>query len=237
MRPRIICHMMSSVDGRLLAERWSPSSTGKSLDEVTEPYFEISRQLNGEAWMIGRQTVQVHYFPKTFEFEKYQPAESFAPFTGKRESERLAIVIDPKGKIWYEGDNLDGDNILTILSTQVSEAYLSLLRDQGISYVFAGPEGEDLNLALETLNEHFGIQTIILEGGGIINGRFLKAGLIDELSLMIYPGIDGLSGIPSIFEYKGSPGEMLSEKVSMELFSTKQVENGIVWLQYKFNWR
>lgn len=57
MRPKIICHMMSSVDGKLIAERWTPSFTGKNLDDATEPYFEISNQLGGDAWMIGRKTL------------------------------------------------------------------------------------------------------------------------------------------------------------------------------------
>ena len=30
--------------------------------------------------------------------------------------------------------------------------------------------------------------------------------LIDELSLVVYPGIDGLSGVPSIFETDRTPG-------------------------------
>jgi hypothetical protein len=25
MRPQIVCHMMSSIDGRLIGERWSPT--------------------------------------------------------------------------------------------------------------------------------------------------------------------------------------------------------------------
>ena len=47
----------------------------------------------------------------------------------------------------------------------------------------------------------------VTSGGGIINGSFLKAGLIDELSLLIYPGIDGRAGIPAVFEYFSEHGE------------------------------
>ena len=53
---------------------------------------------------------------------------------------------------------------------------------------------------MHRLRAEFGIETLSLQGGGIINGAFLKAGLLDELSLLIYPGIDGLSGVPSVFE-------------------------------------
>lgn len=62
---------------------------------------------------------------------------------------------------------------------------------------------------------------------------FLQAGLIDELSLVIYPGIDGSAGSTSIFHYigKGNP----SQGQSLELLSVKEMEDGVVWLRYKFH--
>jgi len=90
-----------------------------------------------------------------------------------------------------------------VLGEAVSDDYLSELREDGVSYLFAGPGGSDLGGALEELGKAFGLKTLLLEGGGRINGSFLKAGLIDEISLLVYPGIDGLSGMPTIFEYAG----------------------------------
>ncbi len=37
------------------------------------------------------------------------------------------------------------------------------------------------------------------------NGAFLKAGLIDEISVLIHPAVDGLAGVQTIFEYQGGP--------------------------------
>ena len=81
----------------------------------------------------------------------------------------------------------------------------------------------------------FGIRSISLQGGGIINGAFLAAGLIDELSLVIYPGIDGLSGVPSIFEYLGKPGMKPAASQTLELKSAGRLEKGVVWLRYTFH--
>ena len=128
-------------------------------------------------------------------------------FIGKQISARYTIVTDPMGKIRYEDDNADGENIITILSEQVTTEYITHLQTYGISYLFAGKEGKDINLALEILRVEFGIEKLVLEGGGIINGTFLKAGVIDELSLMIYPGLDGLAGTSTIFDYVGKEGE------------------------------
>ncbi len=66
----------------------------------------------------------------------------------------------------------------------------------------------------------------------IINVAFLKAGLIDEISIAIYPGIDGLSGIPSIFECVGTPNDLPAKGQSLELQSVKQLAENVVWLIY-----
>ena len=69
-------------------------------------------------------------------------------------------------------------------------------------------------------------------GGGKINGSFLKAGLIDEISVLIYPGIDGLAGVPSIFEYVGKPDEKPAEGQSLRHLATETLDGGTVWLRY-----
>ena len=58
----------------------------------------------------------------------------------------------------------------------------------------------DLVQAVNLLGEHFGIRTLLLEGGGHINGAFLEAGLVDELSLLIAPGVDGRPDIRTVFD-------------------------------------
>lgn len=226
---------MTSVDGRLIGDRWSLPFDGKTRDALYEPYFELSKEQNADGWMVGRKTIQADSPVGTFDWEDREPAQEFKPFAGKRDSERMCIVIDPKGKIRYHEETLDGDNIVTILGETVSEHYLALLRGMGISYIFAGAAGTDLESALETLYSEFGMRKILLSGGGVVNGTFLVAGLIDELILMIYPGIDSLTGAPSIFEYPGSPGSFPARGQALELISTKTERDGIVTLHYKFH--
>lgn len=88
---------------------------------------------------------------------------------------------------------------------------------------------------MHRLRAEFGIETLSLQGGGIINGAFLKAGLLDELSLLIYPGIDGLSGVPSVFEALGTGGERPAAGQSLELLHADRLECGVVRLHYKFH--
>ena len=235
MKPKIICHIMSSVDGRLLNGRWTPLYDGTPFGEAGKVYAEAGRELHTQAWMFGKNTLQQGFFPEVFRHEGHPAAQHPATHIGHRTSERLFVVADPTGEITYTTDTVRGDNIVAMLGERVSEAYLEHLREMGISYLFAGAEGDDLPLAMHRLRTELGIESLSLQGGGIIDGAFLKAGLLDELSLVVYPGIDGLSGIPSVFEYLGTAGERPAAGQSLELLDVKRLACGIVQLHYKFH--
>ena len=231
-RPYIVVHMLSTIDGRLICERYSTPYGEKDLNGPIEDYYKISDQYNGEAILMGRNSV-TYYTSKLWDISKYKPAEKHETFKGKLDSKPLQVVVDGKGLTQYETSTLRNLNIVAVLGEQVSEEYMKHLRDLGISYVFAGKDGNDLRKAMETLYKEFGVKTLIERGGGTVNGEFLKQGLIDEISVMICASIDGLSGIPSIFNYRGKPGELPHEGQSLELMEVKKLEHGTVWLRYK----
>lgn len=235
MKPKVICHMMSSVDGRLVADRFTPPFDGTEQDKMYEPYWEMEKEMGIGAWMIGNNTIQVDNQVEIFDYQNHAPAKEFKTHKGKLETPKTCIIFDSKGKIIYPEDNINGDNVIAILGETVSDEYLSHLREKEISYLFAGKDGYDLNKALETLNVEFGYSELLLDGGGTLNGQFLKAGLLDELSLLIYPGVDGLSGVSSIIEYKGEADEQPAKGQALELLSVKELRDGIVWLRYKFH--
>ena len=87
----------------------------------------------------------------------------------------------------------------------------------------------DLGKAMDLLGEHFGIRTLLLEGGGHLNGAFLQAGLIDELSLLLVPGIDGRHDIPASFD-----GINPTQKtaVPLRLKSVEQRPCDTLWILY-----
>ena len=51
MKPYVICHMNSSVDGRILGSRWRPSE-----NRMTGLFERIHEKLGGGSWLIGRVT-------------------------------------------------------------------------------------------------------------------------------------------------------------------------------------
>jgi riboflavin biosynthesis pyrimidine reductase len=102
-----------------------------------------------------------------------------------------------------------------------------------VSYIFAGAQDLDLGLALEILNRELGIQRVLLEGGGVTNGAFLRAGLIDELSLAIFPAVDGAKGAPCVFDSGDDAASAPAPLRAMALESSQVLEGGVVWLRYR----
>ena len=234
MLPKIICHIMSSVDGRLLTDRWTDPFNGQSKSELMGVYSSIGRKLNTDAWMFGKNTLCEGFFPKQFHLRDTTPLSHPKPYIASHTSDRLFAVIDPDADILYESSTVRGDCIVAILPETAPADYLDYLQKKDISYLFAGAKDDDLRAAMQTLAEVFGVESLSLQGGGIINGAFLHAGLIDELSLVIYPGIDGSAASPSVFEYIGKE-HLPARGQSLELLSAETVQDGIVWLRYCFH--
>jgi hypothetical protein len=51
MKPYVICHMNSSVDGRILGSRWRPAE-----NRMAGLFERLHDQLGGGSWLIGRVT-------------------------------------------------------------------------------------------------------------------------------------------------------------------------------------
>lgn len=224
--------MVSSIDGRLEPERWTLPVSGSKSD-LLDIYEQVAERLNADGWMIGRKTMAY--------YAKGSPQKTVNTPTNLRDTfiadgysgNKAAIGLDPLGRLHYQQNKVNGNHLISILGEQVPDSYLAELRSMGISYLFAGKDGQDLNKAMEVLGKDFGIRSILLEGGALINGSFLKAKLIDEISLLIYPGIDGLSGVPSIFEYAGQAGEQPAQGLSLSLIAAETLCDSMVWIRYK----
>lgn len=234
MHPKVICHIMSSVDGRLLTDRWTLPFDGKPKGELLGVYAAIGRNLGTDAWMFGKNTLTEGFFPRKFHAAVTDPSPRPEANVARRLSGRLFVVADPEADIMYDSSDVRGDNIVAILPETAPAVYLEHLRRRNVSYLFAGPGGGDLPLAMRELAEVFGVKCLSLQGGGIIDGAFLQFGLIDELSLVVYPGIDGWALSPSVFEYMGAD-TMPARGQSLELLSAETLNDGVVWLRYKFH--
>ncbi|WP_026321016.1 dihydrofolate reductase family protein [Arhodomonas aquaeolei] len=232
MRPKITCHMITSLDGRLCPERWSDPVGSRVMDLIDAHYDTAAERLGGEGWIVGRRTmtdyVDQNQSPPLLETPRERPA-----YFQERAGRDVAVAIDPSGRLRFDQGEVDGDHAVVVLSQRVPDEHLERLREAGVSYVFAGPHGDDLAEAMEILGDAFGIGHLVLEGGGATNGAFLSAGLIDEVSTLICPAIDGLAGIPAIFEHSDPSGRAPSEGQHLRLLSCQTLSGGVIWLRHE----
>jgi riboflavin biosynthesis pyrimidine reductase len=199
---------------------------------VTAPgdYEVTGRKLEGDAWICGRTTMQQHFAEdEPFVSASNRPAGS-QPVHVARRAKSYAISVDTMGKLRWAGDDLDGDHLICVVSERAPQDYLSMLRDKGISYIVAGASAVDLAKAVNLLGEQFGIRRLLLEGGGHINGAFIQADLVDEVSVLLVPGIDGRHEVPAVFDGVNPASKTA---VPLKLKSVERREGDTLWLRYE----
>lgn len=225
MKPHVICHMGCSLDGRTLLSRWSPRVAGAAVFE------QLHERLAGDAWLIGRVTGSEYAKRDAY---PNQTQEKFPrePWLAQRRAGVWGIVLDAHGRIAWGRSDIGGDPIVVVLTEGVADAHLAGLRSETVSYLFAGREQLDVRLLLELLHRELGIQRLLIEGGGTTNGAFLHAGLLDEISLIVFPAVDGTHGAPSVFEPLGREAGSAAPLESLTLKASEVLQGGAVWLRY-----
>jgi riboflavin biosynthesis pyrimidine reductase len=147
----------------------------------------------------------------------------------------FAIALDPAGKLYWARNEIGGDHLITVLTERVSPDYLAHLRTAGISYMFGGRDRIDLPMVLDKLASAFPIKTLLLEGGGKINGSMLQAGLVDEVSLLVAPIADGTIGTASVFDVERQPDRQGTAHGGhrLALVAVERCAEGVLWIRYR----
>ena len=234
-RPRIICHMAVSVDGRIVVDGW-PESVAAA---VRREYERVHESYEADGWICGRVTMEPFAGGVRSEAEverdpllrggKGTGGAAREDFRAPGDFDSFAFAIDPSGRLAWETNDIDGDHVVAILSGRVSDEYLAFLRARGVSYLLAGERDVDLALAMEKIGGRFGVRTLMLEGGGRINGSMLAAGLIDEVSVLVAPTVDGRIGTPTLFDLDGD--EAARGRLALE--QVEQRADEVLWLRYR----
>lgn len=223
--PRVICHMLGSIDGRIVVDGWPVSPEGRRQYELVHASYQA------DGWMCGRVTMEPFARHLRSEDEVAREHEGDTPredFLAPGKHDSFAFAVDPSGRLAWESNDIDGDHVVAILSERVSDEYLAFLRGRRVSYILVGGRGIDLPLAMEKIGALFGVRTLMLEGGGRLNGAMLRAGLIDEVSLLIAPVADGRVGRAALFDLEGD--EVMPRRLVLEAIERRADE--ILWIRY-----
>lgn len=223
MLPEIICHMMSSVDGRIDCAMTS------EIDK-TDAYYQALDRLHFDAVLEGRVSRQMHYaLPEPFKANDMTPIGEEG-YHIAHPADHYEVAVDTHGFLRWPED-ASKENLLVITDEQCPKEYHEYLTANGISWIACGKKGIDLRRAVDILGEKFGVKRLGVVGGGHINGAFLQAGLLDEVSLMIGGGIDGRAGMAAVFDGIDQPDY---PPTLLTLTDVERMGN-TVWLRYTVN--
>lgn len=221
MLPRVILHSGVGVDGRM---DWFSGDVGL--------YYELAGRWEAEAMLSGSNTVLA-----AFAAEMVPPADEAADEPGPpgpNDPRPWLVIVDSRGRL----DNLARlrrqaywRDIIMLCSHATPPAYLDRLRQEQIEHIITGEEHVDLRAALVELSARYGIKTIRVDSGGVLNGALLRAGLVAEVSVLINPYLVGGTTPRSIFVAPDLTSA--DEVIPLKLIQVEQVKEGVMWLRYE----
>jgi hypothetical protein len=225
--------MVTSIDGKVTGDFLFQNE----CTEATDIYYRINRERKTDGFICGRVTMEGSFTGGFYpDLSQYKPVrhdmDMKMDFIVDDLSGFYAIAFDTHGKLGWKSNKIidpdgdpgyDGAQIIEVLAEQVDERYLGYLEAMEIPYIFAGETAIDVELALFKLKNIIGCDTLLLEGGSIINGAFERAGVVDELSLVVAPVVAGKDSKPLFMD---------SDIENFELVKVEN-ENGNLVLNYK----
>lgn len=220
-RPYIVCHMMASLDGHI------DCSMTEKIPGV-DTYYQALAKLQLPTTVSGKTTAKMELTDAPdFAGDAGAPIGKECFYRAKA-AEGYSMVTDTRGTLGWERESVSGKPLLILTSEQAGEAYLADLKAKGISYIACGKQHIDLPRAAKILCAEFQVERMGIVGGGTINAGFLDAGLLDEISIVYGPAIDGRGGMKAVFD--GLPLDR--EPFQLQLKSVKSFPDDAIWLRY-----
>jgi 2,5-diamino-6-(ribosylamino)-4(3H)-pyrimidinone 5'-phosphate reductase len=220
-KPKVIIFNGLSLDGRM--------DFGSGAIDLGL-YYELASRWKADAMLSGSNTMLASEAPGTAaEPETYTPPSEYHPLAVSR-----LVVVDSRGQI-RNWNSLRGQPFwreVTVLCSQATpKEYIQYLDRQAVPYIIAGRDQVDLRAALEELNTRFGVQSVRVDSGGILNGALLRAGLVDEVSVLIDPCLVGGASPRTWFV---APDLASPEGITrLHLIHSEEILENIVWLKYE----
>lgn len=230
-RPYTVCHIFSALDGAIVGNYMATAESRAAQKQygLTRGVFDCNAVLYGTKTMLDFCDGYVGGLPKGKPVER----EDYAVLSSVQKN--YMVAVDRHGRLAYSENFIVRHGIkyyiVEVLTEKVSDAYLAYLKKLDISYIFAGQSDLDCAVCMEKLRSLFGIERLMIAGGGYIDWAFADAGMIDELSLVIAPAADGEQQV-TVFE---RTDKSKNPAIGFSLKEVQKLDGDAVWLRYAFN--
>lgn len=219
MRPYVMLANIISLDG---CTTGFPANIGL--------YYGLVGQLGYDGHLFGSNTLITSGAPA--DPPDVPPAPPVQPTAG--DTRPLGIAVDSRGRVRIWGAMRSEGywrSFVSLCSKQTPADHRAYLQSQSVEAVEVGEERVDLPAALELLGERYGVRRILVDSGGILNSVLLRAGLVDEVHLLMSPHLVGNESAGAF--YRSLPGFPPAETIPLRFDGLSQEAEDIVWLRYK----
>ncbi len=221
MLPRVVLYNGVSLDGRM---DWYTGDVGL--------YYQLAAHWDADATLSGSETMLAAAAAEGVTEDDLDPAEPSG--SSPEDSRPLLVIVDSRGRFrhwrwmlkqayWRGG--------VALCSRATPQSYLDYLGKSHVDHILAGEDQVDLRAVLEELAARYGVEVVRVDSGGALNGALLRAGLVDEVSVLINPCLVGGTSPRSIFV---APDLISGEGViPLKLTHVESVADDSLWLRYK----
>jgi RibD domain-containing protein len=250
-RPRVVVSVSTSVDGKVALRRdrvlMDPqeSLTWQSMRPPGADAIDQARSaqladlyhpqafLEGSGSLVASTagpppalTGAVSESPEVL-YSDFLPEE----IAGRPGHESWFTVVDSRGRVRWTMKRGNGADLLVLVARATPVAYLAYLRRERIPYLVAGEQRVDLAVALTRMRERLAVTCVVSTAGGGLNGALLRAGLVDEIQLLVLPAAIGGANTPTLFDGPALAGG--EHPTRLRLLSTQVEDDGALWLRYE----
>ena len=208
-KPYVILSAATSIDGKIASK--NGDSNFSSKQDIIRLHKLRSKI---DAILVGKNTVI-----------RDNPLLTVRHAKGKNP---IRIILDSEGNIPRKSKILQTSNeISTIVavSQNIPKSNLSKLHSFPVEVITVGKDSVNIAMLLKKLFDK-NIKTILVEGGGTVNGEFIRQNLFDELILTLSPFLIGDPDAVPFFQ--GSGFKKISNSPNLKLKSVQRLKNHLV---------
>jgi 2,5-diamino-6-(ribosylamino)-4(3H)-pyrimidinone 5'-phosphate reductase len=216
MLPKVILHTEVSVDGRM---DW--------MSDDNFLYYRMIADWKLDAMLSGSNTMLAAY-P-----EPDTPEALAAPPPEKAPGLQRLLIVDSRGRLrcWRQMQQSEWWGEVTLLCSRATPAgYIEAVKRLGVDVIVTGEDHVDLREALEEVNARYDIEVVRTDTGGILHGVLLRAGLVDEVRVLLNPCLAG--GVSPRSMFVAPDLETKSGLIPLHLLEVKNIKGDFVALRY-----
>jgi 2,5-diamino-6-(ribosylamino)-4(3H)-pyrimidinone 5'-phosphate reductase len=221
MLPHVVIHNEISVDARM-----------DRLNVDMGRFYRLAATWKEDVTLVGADTILAS-MPELADAAAAVEMPSVQA-SDPTETSPLLAVVDGRGRLpgvaalraqpyWRD--------VVVLCSEAAPGEHLAAMSRQGVDHLVAGTERVDLRAALQWLAERHSAGIVRVDAGGTLIGALLRAGLVDEVSVLVEPRLIGGESRKWLFQAPDTAADDVV--VPLRLQHLERFDDDVIWTRYE----